>query len=101
MGLMNASNICSENSGGACPKSSPSVSSTPARIAQKADCALKSGFFGQAGGGTDNAFIFSVIESYRHNDIYPGKYVNNLLGKLKAFREGTDMTSLVPCYSGL
>ena len=53
------------------------------------------------GGGTDNAFIFSVIESYRHNDIYPGKYVNNLLGKLKAFREGTDMTSLVPCYSGL
>ena len=51
MGLMNASNICSENSGGACPKSSPSVSSTPARIAQKADCTLKSGLFGQPGGG--------------------------------------------------
>ena len=57
--------------------------------------------FRTAWGGTDNAFIFSVIESYRHNDIYPGKYVNNLLGKLKAFREGTDMTSLLPCYSGL
>ena len=37
--------------GGACPKSSPSVSSTPASIAQKADCTLKSGLFGQPGGG--------------------------------------------------
>ena len=37
--------------GGACPKSNPSVSSTPARIAQKDDCTLRSGLFGQPGGG--------------------------------------------------
>ena len=37
--------------GGACPKSTPSVSSTPARMAQKADCTLRSGLFGQPGGG--------------------------------------------------
>ena len=36
--------------GGACPKSTPSVSSTPARMAQKADCTLRSGLFGQPGG---------------------------------------------------
>ena len=36
--------------GGACPKSNPSVSSTPARIAQKDDCTLRSGLFGQPGG---------------------------------------------------
>ena len=37
--------------GGACPKSTPSVSSTPARMAQKADCTLRSGLFGQPEGG--------------------------------------------------
>ena len=37
--------------GGACPKSTPSVSSTPARMAQKADCTLRSGLFGQPVGG--------------------------------------------------
>ena len=41
----------SERLGGACPKSTTSVSSTPARIAQKADCTLRSGLFGQPGGG--------------------------------------------------
>ena len=46
--------------GGACPKSNPSVSSTPARIAQKDDCTLRSGLFGQPGGGGDYA---SVIEN--------------------------------------
>ena len=41
--------------GGACPKSTPSVSSTPARMAQKADCTLRSGLFGQPGGVTVDA----------------------------------------------
>ena len=41
--------------GGACPKSTPSVSSTPARMAQKADCILRSGLFGQPGEVTVDA----------------------------------------------
>lgn len=36
--------------GGVCPKSASSAASTPARVAQKADCTLKSGLFGQPGG---------------------------------------------------
>ena len=40
-----------EGSGGVCPKSASSAASTPARVAQKADCTLKSGLFGQPGGG--------------------------------------------------
>ena len=41
-----------EGSGGVCPKSASSAASTPARVAQKADCTLKSGLFGQPGGGS-------------------------------------------------
>ena len=40
----------------------------------------------------DNAFMYSVIESCRHNEIDPGKYVNFLLGKLKTSRNGEDLT---------
>ena len=49
----------------------------------------------------DNAFMYSVIESCRHNEIDPGKYVNFLLGKLKTSRNGEDLTGLLPCYCGL
>ena len=40
--------------GRACPKSALSDASTLARVAQKADCTLKSGLFGQRGGGVEN-----------------------------------------------
>ena len=52
--------------GGACPKSTPSVSSTPARMAQKADCTLRSGLFGQPGGG-----LLPVQRSYEMMDCTP------------------------------
>lgn len=50
---------------------------------------------------SDDAFMYSVIESCRHNEIDPGKYVSYLLGKLKTSREGEDLTGLLPCYCGL
>ena len=37
--------------------------------------------------------MYSVIESCRHNDIDPGKYVSSLLGKLKIAGEGEDLTA--------
>ncbi len=49
----------------------------------------------------DNAFMYSVIESCKHNDIDPGKYISFLLGKLKTAGEGEDLTGLLPCYCGL
>ena len=52
--------------GGACPKSTPSVSSTPARMAQKADCTLRSGLFGQPGGG-----LLPVQRSYEMMECTP------------------------------
>ena len=36
----------------------------------------------------DNAFMYSVIESCKLNDIDPGKYISYLLDKLKTAREG-------------
>ena len=40
------------------------------------------GNIGSESSAADNAFIYSVIESCRHNDIDPGKYVSYLLDKL-------------------
>lgn len=59
------------------------------------------GNIGSESSAADNAFMYSVIESCRHNEIDPGKYVSYLLGKLKAAREGEDLTGLLPCYCGL
>ncbi len=59
------------------------------------------GNIGSESSAADNAFMYSVIESCKHNDIDPGKYVSFLLGKLKTAREGEDLTSLLPCYCGL
>lgn len=59
------------------------------------------GNIGSESSAADNAFMYSVIESCRHNDIDPGKYVSFLLGKLKTAGEGEDLTGLLPCYCGL
>lgn len=50
---------------------------------------------------SDDAFMNSVIESCRHNEIDPGKYVSYLLGKLKTARNGENLTGLLLCYCGL
>lgn len=59
------------------------------------------GNIGSESSAADNAFMYSVIESCRHNEIDPGKYINYLLGKLKTSRDGEDLTGLLPCYCGL
>ena len=59
------------------------------------------GNIGSESSAADNAFMYSVIESCRHNDIDPGKYVSFLLGKLKTAGKGGDLTGLLPCYCGL
>ena len=59
------------------------------------------GNIGSESSAADNAFMYSVIESRRHNEIDPGKYVTFLLGKLKTSRNGEDLTGLLPCYCGL
>ena len=59
------------------------------------------GNIGSESSAADNAFMYSVIESCKHNDIDPGKYISYLLGKLKTTREGEDLTGLLPCYCGL
>ena len=59
------------------------------------------GNIGSESSAADNAFMYSVIESCRNNEIDPGKYVSYLLGKLKTSREGEDLTELLPCYCGL
>lgn len=59
------------------------------------------GNIGSENSAADNAFMYSVIESCRHNGIDPGKYVSYLLGKLKTSRDGEDLTGLLPCYCGL
>lgn len=55
------------------------------------------GNIGSESSAADNAFMYSVIESRKHNDIDPGKYVSFLLGKLKTAGEGEDLTGLLPC----
>ena len=59
------------------------------------------GNIGSESSAVDNAFMYSVIESCKLNDIDPGKYISYLLGKLKTSREGDDLTGLLPCYCGL
>ena len=59
------------------------------------------GNIGSESSAADTAFMYSVIESCRHNDIDPGKYISYLLDKLKSAHEGDDLTSLLPCYCGL
>lgn len=59
------------------------------------------GNIGSESSAADNAFMYSVIESCKLNDIDPGKYISYLLGKLKTAREGDDLTGLLPCYCGL
>ncbi len=59
------------------------------------------GNIGSEDSAADNAFMYSVIESCKHNDIDPGKYISFLLGKLKTAGDGDDLTGLLPCYCGL
>lgn len=59
------------------------------------------GNIGSESSAVDNAFMYSVIESCKHNEIDPGKYISYLLGKLKAAHEGEDLTALLPCYCSL
>ena len=59
------------------------------------------GNIGSESSAADNAFMYSVIESCKLNNIDPGKYISYLLGKLKNAREGEDLTGLLPCYCGL
>ena len=49
----------------------------------------------------DNAFMYSVIDRCRLNDIDPGKYLRHLLNKLQSYRDGDNLTSLLPCYCTL
>ena len=68
MGLMNASNRQRKFGGGACPKSTPSATFTPARVARKADWPLKSGLFGQPGGDRQCLHIlrYRELPTQRH-----------------------------------
>ena len=59
------------------------------------------GNIGSESSAADNAFMYSVIESCKHNEIDPGKYISYLLGKLKTAHEGEDLTALLPCYCSL
>ena len=59
------------------------------------------GNIGSESSAVDNAFMYSVIESCKHNEIDPGKYISYLLGKLKTAHEGEDLTTLLPCYCSL
>lgn len=59
------------------------------------------GNIGSESSAVDNAFMYSVIESCKHNEIDPGKYISYLLGKLKTAHEGEDLTALLPCYCSL
>ena len=59
------------------------------------------GNIGSESSAADNAFMYSVIESCKLNDIDPGKYISYLLGKQKTARERDDLTGLLPCYCGL
>lgn len=59
------------------------------------------GNIGSENSAADNIFMYSVIESYKHNDIDPGKYISYLPGKLETVSKGQDLTGLLPCYCGL
>ena len=59
------------------------------------------GNIGSESSAADNAFMYSVIESCKLNDMDPGKYLRHLLNKLKSHREGDDLRNLLPCYCTL
>ena len=59
------------------------------------------GNIGSESSAVDNALMYSVIESCKHNEIDPGKYISYLLGELKTAHEGEDLTALLPCYCSL
>lgn len=59
------------------------------------------GNIGSESSAMDNAFMYSVIESCKHNEIDLGKYISFLLGKLKTASEGEDLIALLPCYCSL
>lgn len=59
------------------------------------------GNIGSESSAADNAFMYSVIDSCKLNDIDPGRYISFLLNKLETSHEGDDLTSLLPCYYGL
>ena len=56
---------------------------------------------GNESSAADNAFIYSVIESCKFNDMDSGMYLRHLLNKLKSHTEGDDLSNLLPCYSTL
>ena len=62
---------------------------------------LYTGNIGSESSAADDAFMYSIIESCRHNEIDPGKYVSYLLGKLKTARICENLTGLLPRYCGL
>lgn len=59
------------------------------------------GNIGSESSAVDNAFMYSVVESCKHNEIDSGKYISYLLGKLKTAHEDEDLTALLPCYCSL
>lgn len=59
------------------------------------------GNIGSESSAADNAFMYSVIDSCKLNDIDPGRYISFLLNKLETSHEGDGLTSLLPCYYGL
>jgi len=58
------------------------------------------GNIGSESSAKNNAFMYSVIESCRHNKLDLGRYLTFLLDKLKGVTEGQDLTGLLPCYCG-
>ena len=60
-----------------------------------------SGNIGSESSAADNAFMYSVIESCKLNDMDPGKYLRHMLNKLKSHKEGDDLRNLLPCYCTL
>lgn len=49
----------------------------------------------------DNAFMFSLIESCKLNDIAPEKYIRFILGKIKDCVSKKDFTDILPCYCSI
>jgi len=58
------------------------------------------GNIGSEASAKNNAFMYSLIESCRHNKLDPGKYISFLLDKLKSSPPDEDRTHLLPCYCG-
>lgn len=58
------------------------------------------GNIGSEASAKNNAFMYSLIESCRHNNLDPGKYISFLLEKLKSSPPKEELTALLPCYCG-